>query len=123
MNKSIHLAALISLLSAACLAASAGAQDKMRMGLSSVSGLHSAVWKKLRIGPDQERNLDRSLDLLITKYYENTPYPSLRGVETVLGFIEKDNPKAKAADPKSFVDDSLLWEIEQSGFVKKLYER
>ena len=44
-------------------------------------------------------------------------------VETVLGFIEKDNPKAKTADPKSFVDDSLLREIEQSGFVKKLYDR
>jgi hypothetical protein len=51
------------------------------------------------------------------------PYPSLRGVETVLGFVEKDNPKAKGADPKSFVDDSLLREIEASGFVKGLYQR
>jgi NitT/TauT family transport system substrate-binding protein len=81
------------------------------------------VKKKLRIGPEQERNLERSLDLLITKYYENVPYPSLRGVETVLGFVEKDNPKAKSADPRSFVDDSLLREIDQSGFVKKLYDR
>jgi NitT/TauT family transport system substrate-binding protein len=81
------------------------------------------VKKKLRIGPEQERNLERSLDLLITKYYESVPYPSIRGVETVLGFVEKDNPKAKSADPKSFVDDSLLREIEQSGLVKKLYER
>jgi NitT/TauT family transport system substrate-binding protein len=81
------------------------------------------VKKKLRIGPEQERNLERSLDLLIAKYYENVPYPSMRGVETVLGFVEKDNPKAKNADPKSFVDDSLLREIDQSGFIKKLYER
>ena len=80
------------------------------------------VGKKLRIGPEQEKNLDRSLDLLIAKYYESTPYPSLRGVETVLGFVEKDNPKAKTADPKSFVDDSLLREIEQSGFIKTLYK-
>jgi NitT/TauT family transport system substrate-binding protein len=81
------------------------------------------VKKKLRIGPEQERNLERSLDLLTAKYYETIPYPSLRGVETVLGFVEKDNPKAKTADPKSFVDDSLLREIEQSGFVKRLYDR
>ena len=40
------------------------------------------VKKKLRIGPEQERNLERSLDLLIAKYYENVPYPSMRGVET-----------------------------------------
>ena len=81
------------------------------------------VKKKLRIGAEQERNLERSIDLLIAKYYEPTPYPSLRGVETVLGFVEKDNPKAKSADPKSFVDESLLREIEASGFIKKLYDR
>jgi hypothetical protein len=81
------------------------------------------VKKKLRIGPEQEKNLERSIDLLVAKYYESVPYPSLRGVETVLGFIEKDNPKAKGADPKTFIDDTLLREIEASGFVKTLYQR
>ena len=42
---------------------------------------------------------------------------------TVLGFVEKDNPKAKGADPKSFVDESLLREIDASGFIKGLYQR
>jgi NitT/TauT family transport system substrate-binding protein len=81
------------------------------------------VKKKLRLSADQERDLERSFDLLSAKYYETMPYPSLRGVETVLGFVEKDNPKAKTADPKSFVDDSLLREIDASGFVKGLYQR
>jgi NitT/TauT family transport system substrate-binding protein len=81
------------------------------------------VKKKLRIGAEQEGNLERSLDLLTAKYYEQIPYPSLRGVETVLGFVEKDNPKAKGADPRLFVDDSLLREIEASGFIKTLYQR
>jgi NitT/TauT family transport system substrate-binding protein len=81
------------------------------------------VKKKLRLGAEQERNLERSIDLLSAKYYEPLPYPSMRGVETVLGFVEKDNPKAKSADPKSFVDDSLLREIEASGFIKTLYQK
>ena len=81
------------------------------------------VKKKLRLNADQERNLERSFDLLSTKYYETMPYPSLRGVETVLGFVEKDTPGARTADPKSFVDDSLLREIDASGFVKGLYQR
>ena len=81
------------------------------------------VRKKLQLGAEQTRNLERSIELLNAKYYESVPYPSLRGVETVLGFVEKDNPKAKSADPKSFVDDSLLREIEQSGLIKKLYDR
>ena len=81
------------------------------------------VKKKLRIGAEQERNLDRSIELLITKYYEQVPYTSQRGVETILGYLEKENPKAKTADPKSFYDDSLLREIEASGFVKTLYQK
>jgi NitT/TauT family transport system substrate-binding protein len=81
------------------------------------------VKKKLRLGAEQERNLERSIDLLTAKYYEQIPYPSMRGVDTVLGFLEKDNPKAKTADPKSFVDDSLLREIEAGGFIKTLYAR
>jgi ABC-type nitrate/sulfonate/bicarbonate transport system substrate-binding protein len=81
------------------------------------------VKKKLRISAEGEHNLERSFDLLSAKYYEPMPYPSLRGVETVIGFVEKDNPKAKGADPKSFVDDSLLREIDASGFVKTLYQK
>ncbi|HEU4343536.1 MAG TPA: ABC transporter substrate-binding protein [Candidatus Binatia bacterium] len=81
------------------------------------------VKKKLRISAEQERNLERAFDLLSAKYYEAMPYPSMRGVETVIGFVERDNPKAKGADPKSFVDDTLLREIDASGFVKGLYKR
>jgi hypothetical protein len=81
------------------------------------------VKKKLRLGGDQERNLEKAFDLLNAKYYEALPYPSMRGVETVLGFVEKDNPKAKSADPKSFVDESLLKEIDQSAFIKSLYQK
>ncbi|MBM4263060.1 MAG: ABC transporter substrate-binding protein [Deltaproteobacteria bacterium] len=81
------------------------------------------VKKKLRIGAAREKNLQRAVDLVADKYYEQIPYTSHRGVETVLGFIEKDNPKAKGADPKQFYDDSLLKEIEQTGFVKTLYTK
>jgi NitT/TauT family transport system substrate-binding protein len=81
------------------------------------------VKKKLRLSADQERNLERAFDLLNAKYYEAMPYPSMRGVETVLGFVERDNPKAKGADPKSFIDESLLKEIDASGFVKALYAK
>ncbi len=80
------------------------------------------VKRKLRVSAVQEANLARAYDLLAMKYYETIPYPSLKGVETVLGFIEKETPKAKGADPKSFVDDSLLKEIDAIGYVKTLYE-
>jgi len=78
--------------------------------------------KKLRIDPQGEKHLAKSYELLASSYYDRVPYPSMQGVETVLDFVAKDNPKAKGADPKSFVDSSIVRELDTSGFVKSLYE-
>jgi NitT/TauT family transport system substrate-binding protein len=82
--------------------------------------------KKLRIQSEQERDvryLELSYNLLATSYYNDVPYASLKGIETVLEFITADEPKAKAAEPKSFADDSLVREIDASGLIKKFYEK
>ncbi|MGE5818603.1 MAG: ABC transporter substrate-binding protein [Deltaproteobacteria bacterium] len=77
--------------------------------------------RKLRTDAGGERQLEKSYDLLAAKHYESVPYPSLKGVETVLDFLARENPKAKGADPKSFVDDRIVREIDASGFIKSLY--
>ena len=59
MDKSIRLAGLISLLSMACSGRAVSAQDKVRMGLSSVSGLHSAVWVAETKGLFRKHGIDR----------------------------------------------------------------
>ena len=79
--------------------------------------------KKLRTAPSQTKYLERSHALYSSGYFENTPYVSLRGVNTLLEFLGKDNPKAQTADPRSFIDNSLVKELDDAGFIKKLYER
>ena len=79
--------------------------------------------KKLRTDAKGEKYLEKSYDLLAGGYYESVPYSSMQGVETLLQFMEKENPKAKTADPKSFVDSSIVAELEASGFIKALYEK
>ena len=79
--------------------------------------------KKLRTDPGREKYLELSYDLLAGKFYDQVPYPSVRGVETVLEFIAKDNPKARAADPRTFIDGSIVKEIEASGFVEAIYKK
>ena len=37
--------------------------------------------------------------------------------------LAKSRAQAKGLNPNDFIDPSLLREIEQSGFVKKLYGR
>ena len=81
--------------------------------------------KHLRIQSEQERDnrfLEMSYKLLVTSYFKEIPRPSIPAIQTVLDFVSFDEPKAKAADPKSFVDESLVREHEESGFIKALYK-
>ncbi|MEK7210890.1 MAG: ABC transporter substrate-binding protein [Candidatus Binatota bacterium] len=80
--------------------------------------------KKLRIQSEQERSLrylESSYHLLASKYYNEVPYPSTKAIQTSLEFLAADEPKARGADPKSFVDESIMKEIDASGFIKALY--
>jgi hypothetical protein len=55
--------------------------------------------------------------------FPEIPYPTPEGVKTMLDDLAPRNPKAAAADPKAFVDQSLVRELEASGFIKQLYKR
>jgi NitT/TauT family transport system substrate-binding protein len=81
--------------------------------------------KQLRIQSAQEKDvkyLELSYNLLANKFYNQIPYATPRAVETTLDFVAIDDPKAKGADPKQFLDESLVRELEASGFFKNLYE-
>jgi len=82
--------------------------------------------KKLRIQSAQERDvkyLELSYHLLADKFYNRVPYANPKAIETTLDFISSEEPKAKGADPKQFIDESLVREVEASGFIKALYEK
>jgi NitT/TauT family transport system substrate-binding protein len=83
----------------------------------------AVLGKKLRTGPESDKYLERAYDLLATKQYERVPTPSPVGLKTVMEFFALDDPKAKGVDPTSFIDGSILKELEESGFIKSLYER
>ena len=79
------------------------------------------LMKKMRIEKGKEAYLERSYGLYATQYIEPAPYPSVAGTRTVLEFMAKDFAKAKTADPNSFIDNSLIKPLEDSGFIKALY--
>src|SRR4051812_44407633 len=64
MNHSIRLACFLSFLIASTGIHGAHAQDKLRMGLSSVSGLHSAVWVAEEKGLFRKHGLD--VEVIVT---------------------------------------------------------
>ena len=46
--------------------------------------------------------------------FKTPPYPTLEGIRATLDFLGEKEPKAKQAQPKDFVDLSLLEEIEKT---------
>ncbi len=53
---------------------------------------------------------------------EKIPYPTLKGIKFIIDEMAERNPQAKKATPESFVDLSVLQEIEQSGFFSQLWK-
>lgn len=80
------------------------------------------ILKKMRMDADKEKYAERTWDQYANVYFERVPYPSVSGIRTVLDSLVKENPKARGADPQLFIDNSILKSIEDSGFVKALYD-
>jgi ABC-type nitrate/sulfonate/bicarbonate transport system substrate-binding protein len=57
------------------------------------------------------------------KLLPRVPYPSTKGIETILDDLARRNPKARNADPGKFVDTRFLRDLESSGFVAQLYRK
>jgi ABC-type nitrate/sulfonate/bicarbonate transport system substrate-binding protein len=53
---------------------------------------------------------------------EKIPYPTLKGIKFIIDEMAEKQPVAKKASPESFVDLSLLQEIDRSGFFAQLWK-
>jgi ABC-type nitrate/sulfonate/bicarbonate transport system substrate-binding protein len=55
------------------------------------------------------------------KMTPSVPYPSVEGIRNILSDLERENPKAKTADSRDFLDLRFVKELEASGFISQLY--
>ncbi|MBI2955511.1 MAG: ABC transporter substrate-binding protein [Chloroflexi bacterium] len=69
---------------------------------------------------DQEV-LAETYEFFLTKLMARVPYVSVEGMQLILDETARKNPKAVGAKPETYIDSSILRELEESGFVKKLY--
>ena len=53
--------------------------------------------------------------------FERVPYPDPEDVKLAVVQVAENNPRARGADPRDFVEPRLIREIETSGFIKRLY--
>jgi len=67
---------------------------------------------------DDRELLEETYEMIIKTGFTVPPYPA--GVASLLLELEKPFPKAKGAKPEEFVDNRLVREMDQSGFIKSL---
>lgn len=67
---------------------------------------------------DDKEVLDETYELSIKNGFTVPPYPA--GIPGLLQDLERTMPKAKTAKPEEFIDNRLVREMDQSGFVKSL---
>ena len=67
---------------------------------------------------DDKEVLDETYELSIKTSFIVPPYPA--GISGLLQDLERTTPKAKGAKPEEFIDNRMVREMDQSGFVKSL---
>jgi ABC-type nitrate/sulfonate/bicarbonate transport system substrate-binding protein len=60
-------------------------------------------------------------DEMSQRLIRRVPYPDREGIQTIIDQLAKTRPQMKNLNPGDFIDPSILKEIEDSGFIKKLY--
>ena len=65
--------------------------------------------------------VQESYDEMSQRLIRRTPHPDREGIQTIIDQLAKTRPQMKNLNPGDFIDPSILKEIEDSGFIKKLY--
>jgi len=76
--------------------------------------------KYLRV--DDKDILDETYDTIIVTLVPEKPYPTLKGIQTILRELGAKDPAARSARPEQFVDLSIMKELDTSGFIDRVYK-
>ena len=83
----------------------------------------ATISKHLRMDPQKERQaLEDSFQEVVLEQMLKVPHPSLKAVKAALELLEKERPSKASADPRDYVDGSLMLELEKTGLIQNLWK-
>lgn len=68
-----------------------------------------------------DKTIEETYNMLVVKSTPKIPYPNKNGIQTVLNFMKKTVPEAATAKPDDFIEARFIKELEDSGFIARLY--
>ena len=71
---------------------------------------------------DEKEVLDDTYESIVLMLMPEKPYPTLKGVQTILRELGAKDPVARSAKPEQFVDASVIKELDSSGFIDRVYK-
>jgi NitT/TauT family transport system substrate-binding protein len=93
-----------------------GYLEGIRLGKANRQEAREVIQKYTKTSSDDE--LKETYETFVD-VWEMVPYVSTAAVKTLLEFAT--HPNAKTASPDQFIDNSIVAELEKTGFVKGLY--
>jgi ABC-type nitrate/sulfonate/bicarbonate transport system substrate-binding protein len=73
-------------------------------------------------GAGDREVLGLTYDRWTSTYWARTPYPTAGGIQAVLDNVSLEDPRAAQASPADFFDDRFVRELDESGYIRRLYE-
>jgi NitT/TauT family transport system substrate-binding protein len=73
-------------------------------------------------GASDREVLAMTYDRWTSTYFARTPYPTAGGIQAVLDNVSLEDPRAAQANPADFFDDRFVRELDESGYIRRLYE-
>ena len=71
---------------------------------------------------DDMEAVGATYDYFALKIVPKKPYPSLKGIKALLDLAAKERPEAARVSPERMVNATLLKELDDSGFIDRLYQ-
>jgi hypothetical protein len=71
---------------------------------------------------DDMEAVGATYDYFATKIVPKKPYPSVKGIKALLDLAAKDRPEAARVSPERMMNATLLKELDDSGFIDRLYQ-
>jgi NitT/TauT family transport system substrate-binding protein len=71
-------------------------------------------------GITDDELLEIAYDVYVLKIRSKVPYPVAKGWKTLIDFTARDNPKVRDVKVEEILDDSIIRDLDETGFIRSL---
>lgn len=75
------------------------------------------------LGQDLVSDAEGSYNEVTQLWIKKKPYPNMAGLQAILEIVKEETPQAAGYDLRNLVDDSILRNLDRSGWIDSLYPK